>query len=83
MDGLRPFRFDQSGTDQDFIKVEPKEQPENKGKAKGSNKDGNSTSKIGSYTNLCQAIEQVVLKEEFSSGYKIISSTHRSLSRRC
>ncbi len=41
---LKP-QIDQSGADQDFIKVEPEVQSENKGKSKGSNKGGNSTDK--------------------------------------
>lgn len=38
---LKP-QIDQSGADQDFIKVKPEVQPENKGKSKGNNKGGNS-----------------------------------------
>jgi hypothetical protein len=38
---LKP-QIDQSGADQDFIKVKPEMQPENKGKSKGNSKGGNS-----------------------------------------
>ncbi len=71
---LKP-QIDQSGADQDFIKVKPKVQPENKGKSKGSNKSGNSTPKIGSHPNLWQAVECAISKEQLLSGYETIGST--------
>ncbi len=71
---LKP-QIRQSGADQDFIKVKPEVQPENKGKSKGSNKGGNSTPKIGSHSNLWQAIECAISKEQLLSGYETIGST--------
>ncbi len=71
---LKP-QIDQSGADQDFIKVKPEVQPENKGKSKGNNKGGNSTPKIGSHPNLWQAIKCAISKEQLLSGYDTIGST--------
>ena len=64
---LKP-QVGQSGADQDFIKVEPKEKPANNGTPKEKNKNGNSAA---THTGLYQSIERAILKEENFSIYEM------------